>query len=158
MSQTTLTTFRRFADLPLELRQEVWNLDMPRPRVVELSWLSRDQIKPVAYCSGKLVGRPKHSSELAQVTREARYEYLQQYRHISLVDVQASDELDGRPRLSSVLKYFNSKIDTLFISKTPSWHLLENTLIREATTISREASFLGFLGLARWQTLHQKVS
>lgn len=144
----TLTVFSKFPELPLELRREIWKFAMPQPRVVELAWLSLHQIKPVAASARKPGGRPKYSSELAQVNREARDQYLREYKPILLVDLRAPDRLEGRPRLSSVLKYFNPEIDTLYISKTPSWHLLENTLSFICPQQSLEK--LRFLAFSVW--------
>ncbi|KAH7408938.1 hypothetical protein BKA64DRAFT_663857 [Cadophora sp. MPI-SDFR-AT-0126] len=103
-----LMKFHCFNDLPLEMRQYIWYLCLPGPRIHRIGWTD-----------------PKKSSRsscvsptIMFVSQESRREALHHLKELSLPSVVRSF-IQATPSGCTSRCYFNPKLDTLFIP-TPS--------------------------------------
>lgn len=101
------TTFHLFTSLPVELRQYIWALSLPGPRINRIGRVSDK--------------RPPRSSCLVPntmlVCREARNEALRHLKRLNLPSILSGDS-DSNLTIfqpASQCSYFNPAIDTVFI-------------------------------------------
>lgn len=103
--------FRRFRDLPTELRLEIWRLALPPPRGIEVyysTWEKRWLCRLDDYAS--------HTA-LREVNLEARNVFFKQYLCFLPFEQQTTK---GKERLPRPVSFINPAIDTLYISTRQS--------------------------------------
>ncbi|KAH7306057.1 hypothetical protein BKA65DRAFT_198095 [Rhexocercosporidium sp. MPI-PUGE-AT-0058] len=102
---STLKTFHCFNDLPLELRQHIWYLCLPGPRIHRIGWTA-----PKRTARSSCI-----SPEIMLVCKEARKEALHHLKRLSLPSILLDRPPSTQPGYNSRC-YFNPAIDTLFLT------------------------------------------